>query len=94
MMALEGQNMVGWDIVAGRLRAIIHFDVSGSWRVAEQMESVAARDIGLVDYEELYAARRMAKLTALGGDSSSDSGEAPAPKKKAKKYLSNLILQI
>ena len=43
--------------MAGRLRAIIHFDISGSWRVAEQMESVASRDIGLVDYEELYATR-------------------------------------
>ena len=54
-------------------------------KVAEQMEHTAARAIGLVDYEELYRARRLAKLTSVG-DSSEDSGEAAegSPKKKKK----------
>ena len=45
----------------------------GMQKTAEQLESVASRDIGLVDYEELYAAKRMAKLTHVGGGSSSSS---------------------
>ena len=73
------------DTIAGRLRALIHFDVSGSWKTAEQLESVASKDIGLVDYEDLYTAKRMAKLTSVGGDSSSSSNDAPAPKTAKKK---------
>ena len=59
----------------------------------EMLEAVQARDISLVDYETLYTAKRMAKLTTMDSDSSSSDGartEHPKekkdlPKKKKKK---------
>ena len=72
------------NIVAGRLRAVVHYDISGSWSEAENLQADQARDMGLIDYGELYRARRMAKLTK-SQDSSSSSGEERKTKKKKKK---------
>ena len=69
------------DVIAGRLRALIHFDVTGRWREAEQLQADSARDLGLADFQDLYRAKRMARLTA-GADSSSSSGEERKKKKK------------
>jgi hypothetical protein len=82
----EKQTLRAMDVVAGRLRALIHYDLTGSWKTAEQMESISNRDMGLADYEDLYYAKRMAKLTSMD-DEDEDEGEdeerSPAPRKAA-----------
>ena len=84
MFHLQKQPLQAFDMVAGRLRALIHFDITGKWREAEQLQADSARDTGLVDFEDVYRARRMARLTA-GASSSSGSDEETAPKKKKMK---------
>ena len=81
---LQEDPVGAMDIVAGRLRALIHFDISGKWREAEQLQADSARDTGLTDFSDLYMAKRMARLTA-GAESSSDSGEEPKKKKKGRR---------
>mgnify|MGYP004300185167 CR=1 FL=1 len=88
---LQEDPVGAMDIAAGRLRALIHFDISGKWREAEQLQAYSARDTGLTDFSDLYMAKRMARLTGGGESSSSEEeerapqGGVPAVKKKKKK---------
>ena len=88
---LEKNPQKAMDIVAGRLRALVHYDLTKSWRVSEMMQAAPSRDIGLADHEDLWRAKRMARLTGAGSSSSSggspskeDKEEVPKKKKKNK----------
>ena len=80
---LEKQPLQAFDVGAGRLRALIHFDLTGRWKEAEQLQADSARGTGLVDFEDVYRARRVAKLTVASSSSGSDEDEG-GPKKKNK----------
>ena len=86
---LEKNPQKAMDIVAGRLRALVHYDLTKSWRVSEMTQAVPSRDIGLADHEDLWRAKRMARLTGAGSSSSSagsssKEGKEENPKKKKK----------
>ena len=87
---LEKNPQKAMDIVAGRLRALVHYDLTKSWRVSVMMQAAPSRDIGLADHEDLWRAKRMARLTEAGSSSSSagsssKEGKEENPKKKKKK---------
>jgi len=84
------RDLEAWDLLATRLRALIHVNATGDWDVAEALQSDLGRDTGLVSSVELYRAKKEASLTkgtrtsAEGADrSDSDRGERrQQPKKK------------
>jgi hypothetical protein len=80
---VKGQSLEGWDLIAGRLRALVHADLTSKWNEAEALQADRAKDIGLASGRDIYMARRHAKL--LSADADSSSGEETRPKKKKKK---------
>ena len=86
-MWLRGQALQAIDLLASRLKALVHVDLTGSWRTAEALQSETVRDQGLVGAKEVYEARRAAKVMTWGDISSSSAEEelvGPAdPKAKA-----------
>ena len=66
-MDLQAENpprtWEAWDLLATRLRGIVHVARGGSWEVAEALQTDAGRDTGLVSAVELYRAKKEACLT-------------------------------
>ena len=93
------REIEAWDLLASRVRAILHAAATGDWATAESLQTPEGRDTGLVSAEELYRARKEASVlrktqgpSAGGGaDSSSSSddegggGGPPGAKKKRKR---------
>ena len=75
------------------LQALVHVAKTGSWRVAEALQSEVTRDQGLVGADRLRRARKPAKILSWADDLGSESEEesdtpekppTPSPKKKGK----------
>jgi len=81
---LKGRVAVAMDIVAGRLRALVHVDITGKWAEGEQLQADRSKDVGLASGRDLYYAREQAKLFQVASPDSS-GGEPTAPRKKKKK---------
>lgn len=79
---LRGKSTEAMDVIAGRLRALVHVDLYGKWRDAEALQADRSKDVGLASGRDIYLARREARL--FGGDSSSEDAE-PTHRKKQKK---------
>ena len=75
---LRGNVALAMDIIAGRLRSLVHVDLTGRWKEAEQLAAERTKDIGLTSGRDLYEARKHAKLINLVNSSSSE-GESDSP---------------
>ena len=89
---LRGNVALAMDIIAGRLRSLVHVDLTGRWKEAEQLAAERTKDIGLTSGRDLYEARKHAKLINLVNSSSSEEEseggqerKPPPPKKKRKR---------
>ena len=88
---LENQDDLAWDLIASRLRALIHVNRTGSWAVAESLQSAQGRDTGLSSAADLYRARKEAQLVkgenaeGLQDDSGHETSQPKNRKRKGKK---------
>ena len=77
-LMMQGKPMEGWDLLASRLRALVFYNQTGSWTVAEGLQSHRLQDAGLASTEEVYRATRAAKLmqgTHVDNGMDSDGGK-------------------
>lgn len=81
---VHGNREAAMDIVAGRLRAIVHADFTGKWKEAEGLQPLRSRDIGLASGRDIIAARREAKMMGSSSGSRAEEGGGPTEKKKKK----------
>ena len=82
---LRGNVALAMDIIAGRLRSLVHVDLTGRWKEAEQLAAERTKDIGLTSGRDLYEARKHAKLINLVNSSSSEGESDSPPERKAQR---------
>ena len=67
---LEGNAARAIDLVAGRVRALLHADITGKWGEAEFLQADLMRDTGLATGKDIYVARKQARLAGTAAQGS------------------------
>ena len=91
ILEVNGEELKCIDLLTSRLIALIHVSVTGKWSVAEHLQTERSRDEGLANPEDLWAARKQARIYSWADESSSSSSAGPGAGVAAKPKTSNWL---